>query len=163
MSAALPRAAAPVVETRTKAVPGTAAPLRGDQREIQQPENHAGRKKAAGAARIAVKNAAAWATRKNSETQPIWGGEEQKLNLQALREAGIYGVAARALCQQAHITPRYVDMHALKARQESCNSGLLVCRLRDKDPCPETWRVGSPSHRYDEDGFRLTWLDEEDE
>lgn len=61
---------------------------------------------------------------------------------QALREAGIFEPTASSLAAMRHVTAEYVRRHALLARAESINSGLLVHRLRCNGPPPPLNRRG---------------------
>jgi hypothetical protein len=57
--------------------------------------------------------------------------------LKALHQAGIFEPTARELACLPHVTLQYVQAHAAKARREQIGTGLLIHRIRSRDPLPE--------------------------
>ena len=57
--------------------------------------------------------------------------------LKALHQAGIFEPTATDLARLPHVTLRYVQAHASKARRDKIDTGLLIHRIRSRDPLPE--------------------------
>jgi hypothetical protein len=64
--------------------------------------------------------------------------ETQKLNLAALYAAGIKGRMADELSRLPHVTPEYIHAHALQVLAQGRTIPILICRIRDGDPAPES-------------------------
>jgi hypothetical protein len=92
--------------------------------------------------------------------------------LKALRAAGIGEPMASRLAVLPHVTLEYIQSHALLAKEEKINTGLLIHRIRSADPAPRLNKFGHletcncercKSYRYAEANERFLHRHDSDE
>lgn len=80
-------------------------------------------------------------------------------NISLLKSAGVGEPMRSRIAKLEHVTPELIKAHAAKVKREKKSVGMLIHRLRENDPMPETKRDPEAERRKYVDGKYSEFID----